>query len=131
VGVGTASENGNLAVIERFVTAVIAGDAATIEALCHPDFVLQEGSGLSFAGTYAGSEGFLRFLEIFGATLDIDQLEAVRTYVTTDPDFVVCEMELRATMRATGKPFVSSLLERWRFREGRVIEVKPHYFDAM
>ncbi len=124
-------DNANLAVLERFVAAVFAGDADTILSLCDPDFVLEEGSGLSFAGTYPGGEGFLRFFGIFNETLDIERMETLRIYTTQDPDFVVTEMELRATVRATGKPFESSLLERWHFRDGKVLSVKPHYFNAM
>jgi ketosteroid isomerase-like protein len=124
-------ENPNLAVIDRFVTAVFAGDSATILSLCDPDFVLHEGSGLSFGGSYAGGEGFLSFLGLFGETLDIARLEPTRTYLTADPDWIVCEFELEATIRATGQAFASSLLERWQFRDGKVLEIKPHYFNAM
>lgn len=125
------AQNPNLAVIERFVGAVFSGDGETLKGLCAPDFQLHEGSGLAFAGTYHGGEGFLQFLEAFGATFEIEQLEPLRTYVTEDPDFAVTEMDLRATVKATGKVFASSLLERWRFRDGRVVEITPHYFNAM
>jgi len=125
------AQNPNLAVIERFVGAVLSGDGETVKGLCAPDFQLHEGSGLIFAGTYHGGDGFLQFLGVFADTLDIERLEPIRTYVTDDPDYVVTEMEVRATVRATGKLFSSSLLERWRFRDGQVIEIAPHYFHAM
>ena len=125
------AENPNLATIDRFVAAVFAGDSKTLLALCDLDFALHEGSGLSFGGSYPGGEGFLRFLGLFNDTLDIARLEPIRTYLTQDPDWIVCEFELEATVRATGKRFASSLLERWHFRDGRVLEIKPHYFDAM
>jgi ketosteroid isomerase-like protein len=125
------SENPNRAIIDRFVGAVFSGDSATVLALCDADFALHEGSGLSFGGTYRGGEGFLAFLGLFNETLEIARLEPIGTYLTEDPDRIVCEFELDATVRATGKRFASSLLERWRFRDGKVIEIKPHYFDAM
>jgi ketosteroid isomerase-like protein len=124
-------ENPNRAIIDRFVGAVFAGDSDTVLALCDADFALLEGSGLSFGGTYRGGEGFLAFLGLFNETLDIARLEPIATYLTDDPDRIVCEFELEATVRATGKRFASSLLERWRFRDGKIIEIKPHYFDAM
>lgn len=125
------ADNPNLAVIERFVAAVFAGDGDTIRSLCHPEFLLHEGSGLDFAGTYPGGDGFLGFLEVFGATLDIERLETLRIYQAEDLDYVIAEMELRATVRETGQIFESSLLERWHFRDGKVVEIKPHYFNAM
>lgn len=125
------SDNPNLAVLERFTGAVAAGDAETVKALCAPGFELHEGSGLSFAGTYQGADGFLDFLGVFVGALEIERLETTRVYQSDDPDFVIAEMELRAVVRATGKVFESSLLERWQFAEGRVVEIKPHYFNAM
>lgn len=125
------TDNPNLAVLQRFVEAVFGGDGETLKSLCHPDFLLHEGSGLLFAGTYPGGDGFLRFLEIFGTTLDIERLETLRIYQADAPDYVISEMELRATVRSTGATFESSLLERWTFRDGKVIEIKPHYFNAM
>jgi ketosteroid isomerase-like protein len=124
-------DNANLAVLERFTGAVMAGDGETVKSLCDPAFELHEGSGLSFAGTYHGCDGFLAFLGVFMETLEIERLETLRTYRSDDPDFVIAEMELRATVRETGKVFESSLLERWHFRGGKVVEIKPHYFNAM
>ena len=124
-------DNANLAILERFVTAVFAGDAETILSLCDPDFMLEEGSGLSFAGTYPGGEGFLRFFGIFNQTLEIGHMETLRIYTSQDPNYVISEMELRARVRATGKPFETTMLERWHFRGGKVLSVKPHYFNAM
>jgi ketosteroid isomerase-like protein len=125
------ADNPNLAVLKRFTGAVARGDSDTILALCAPSFALREGSGLSFAGTYHGGEGFLRFLGIFVDALEIERLETTRIYQAGDPAFVVAEMELRARVRATGKVFESSLLERWRFEDGKVAEITPHYFNAM
>lgn len=125
------SDNPNLALLQRFTGAVMAGDGETVKALCAPGFALHEGSGLSFAGTYNGGDGFMEFFGIFVGALEIERLETIRIYQSDDPDFVIAEMELRATVRATGKVFESSLLERWQFQDGKVAEIKPHYFNAM
>jgi len=129
--VESMTDNPNLAIQEQFVTAVFAGDAGTIEALCAPDFELHEGSGLPFAGTYRGAAGFLEFLGVFNDTFDIEELAPVRTYVTHNPDWLIGEMNLRATLRSSGQRFESSLLEMWQFRNGKVVAIKPHYFNAV
>lgn len=125
------TEASNAQIQERFVAAVFAGDADTIRALCAPEFELHEGSGLPFAGTYRGAQGFLEFLRLFGETFDIQELAPVRTYTTDDPDWLVGELTLRAILRASGKRFESSLLEMWQFRDGKVLSIKPHYFNAV
>jgi ketosteroid isomerase-like protein len=125
------TENPNLRIQEQFVTAVFAGDADTVRSLCAPEFELHEGSGMPFAGVYHSADGFLEFLQVFGETFDIAELAPVRTYVTDDPDWLIGELNLRATLRANGKPFESSLLEMWQFRDGKVLSIKPHYFNAV
>lgn len=114
---------------QRFVAAVFAGDSATLTSLCHADFVLEQGAAMPYAGTYRGAEGFLAFLSVFGGTYDIEKLEPVRTYACSDPDWLVSEFELVAMVKATGQRYETSLLERWQFSEGKVLNIKPHYFD--
>ena len=122
--------NPNLDVMQRFITAALSGDAATLRTLAHPEFVLHEGSGMPFAGTFAGADGFLAFLGVFMETFAIQKLEPVRTYTCDDPDYIACEMELVATQNADGAPFESTLVEIWQFRDGQVLAVKPHYFHS-
>jgi len=125
------STNKNLAIKDQFVTAALSGDAATVKALAHPNFEMSEGAGLPFAGSYRGADAFLDFLRIFGETFDIQSFDSVRTYVTDDPDWLVSEFELRATVRATGAFYETSLVEVWHFEDGKVRSVKPHYFNAL
>jgi ketosteroid isomerase-like protein len=125
------SDNPNLRIQEQFVAAVFAGDADTIRSLCAPELELHQGSGLPYAGTYRGAEGFLEFLGVFNDTFEIEQLAPVRTYTTDDPDWLVGELMIRATVRASGKPFASSLLEMWQFKDGKVVSIRPHYFNAV
>ena len=122
--------NPNLAIQERFVAAVFAGDAETLRTLLAPDFVLQQGAGMPYAGAYHGAHGFLAFLGIFGETLDIELLAPVRNFTCDDPSVIVSEFELKATVRQTGEHFESSLLEAWTFRDGLVTAIKPHYFNT-
>ena len=125
------TDNPNLRIQEQFVSAVLAGDADTIRSLCAPEFELHEGSGLPFAGTYRGADGFLKFLGVFNDTFDIEELAPVRIFTTDDPDWLIGELNLRATLRANQKRFESSLLEMWQFSNGKVVSIKPHYFNAV
>lgn len=124
-------ENPNLRIQEQFVTAVFAGDTDTVRSLCAPEFALHEGSGMPFAGVYHGADGFLDFLQLFNDTFDIAELAPVRTWVTQYPDWLIGELSLRATLRASGQRYESSILEMWQFRNGKVVSIKPHYFNAV
>ena len=122
--------NPNLAIQQQFVAAVFAGDADTIRSLVAPDFELFQGSGMPYAGTYKGADGFLEFLGIFADTLEIERLEPVRHFLSDEPGLIVFEFDIVAVHRATGQPFASSLLETWAFRDGKVAWIKPHYFNV-
>ena len=112
----------------RFAAAVLGGDIATVMALCDPDLCLEQGNAMPYAGTWRGPDGFLEFLGIFAATLDVASLDTVRIYQADDPDWLVCEFAMVATVKATGQPYVTTLLESWHFRDGKVAAIKPHYF---
>ena len=122
--------NCNLETLERFASAALSGDAATLKALADPAMLLHQGAGLPYAGTFHGPEGFLEFMGIFGETYDIQHFATVRSFVGDDPDWVAVEFAMRATVRKTGAPFETTLVELWRFQDGKVVEIRPHYFNT-
>jgi uncharacterized protein len=124
------SRNPNIGIQEQFVAAVFAGDGDTIRTLADPEFELIEGSSLPFAGTYRGADGFLEFLGIFNNTFEIERLAPVRVYEAEDPDYLAFEFDLRGIYRAAGKVFESTLIEVWNFKNGKVLSIKPHYFNS-
>src|SRR5687767_1525243 len=111
----------NLEVQQRFVAAALSGDATTLHALSDPDLVLEQGSGMPYRGIYRGADGFLQFLGVFGETFAIEKLDVIRIYSCDDPDWLVCEFDVRAVTRATGNVYETTLLERWQFRDGKVV----------
>lgn len=124
------ASNPNLRVQQQFVAAVFAGDGDAIRSLCTDDFELLEGSGMPFAGTYRGAEGFLTFLGVFNDVFEIERLDPVRHYGSEDPDRMAVEFELKGIHRPTGEAFETSLIELWTFRDGKVAAIKPHYFNV-
>ena len=62
--------------------------------------------------------------------LEIEKLEPVRHFLSDDPDLIVFEFDIAGVHRATGRPYATSLLETWAFRDGKVSSVKPHYFNV-
>jgi uncharacterized protein len=124
------SSETSLAIMQRFVAAVLSGDLDTVRALAAPEMELHQGSGLPYAGVYKGAEGFIEFLGAFGETWEIERLEPVRNFLGEDPEWVASELAFAATSRATGKRFESSLVEVWHIRGGKVLLIKPHYFNS-
>ncbi len=124
------SDQDSVALMHRVYAAVLGGDFDTFGTLVHPDMELHQGSGMPFAGTYRGVEGFMRFFTIFGETFEIEKLAPLRDYRGDDPEWVVCELEIAATVKATGKRFEGTIMEQWQFRDGKALTIKPHYFNS-
>lgn len=121
--------NPSLPIKDRFVAAVLSGDRDTVAKLMDPDFVLEQPRGLVYAGTYRGVDGFFDFLDRFAAAYDIESLENVNTFFGADPDLIVLEFRFRGLFKPTGERFDVSQFEPWYFRNGRVLKVRPHWFE--
>ena len=83
---------------------------------------------MMFAGEREG--GTLPFLDIFLGAFDIKRLEETGAFTCDDPDRMVFAFELDAVYRATGAPFMSSLIEAWQFRNGKVLKIVAHYLNS-
>lgn len=118
----------NIAIKDRFVAAVFAGDTATMRSLLDPAFELHQPPGLAYAGTYAGADGFMRFLEKFMTTYDIEALDNTDTYSSQNPDRIVLEFRFAGKLKATGEKFDTPQLERWEFRAGKILRITVLWF---
>jgi ketosteroid isomerase-like protein len=122
--------NPNVAVSERFTKALYASDQETIRALLAPDFVLRQDKALPYGGEYKGADGFLTFMAAFMKTYEIEALEQKHTFLTDDPDTVIFEFAFRGTQLVANVKFDTTLLEYWKFRNGKIVSITPHWFEV-
>lgn len=110
--------------VRALFAATGSGDWSRAESLLTDDFFVTEAPTNPFAGVYRGKralqELYARVIAASGVTgLEIKQL-------TVGGDVVVALVE----MSFSGIPERVSLAEVFRFRDGKVCEIKPHYFDS-
>jgi uncharacterized protein len=92
------------------------------------DVELHEADSLPYGGVYKGIEAFKKGIGImFDAWSD---LEFHIEQFTAGGDLVIIYMQLRATGKTTGKTFSFPVAEVWRFRDGKVVEMRPIYWDT-
>jgi ketosteroid isomerase-like protein len=125
---GDSMSTENIAIMDRFVAAVLAGELNKLPELIDNDFELVHSSTVPYAGIYKGSAGFMRFLDIFMNSYDIERLEPVETFASPT-GAVVVELAFLGKFKSSGKPIDTTILEKWEFRGGKVVRIKPHYFD--
>jgi hypothetical protein len=88
--------------------------------------VLRVPMATPYARIYHGPDGFLDLLTYFGATWKLDRMDQTELFARADGNSFVLRFELAGTVAATGRPFATSVLESWEFRDGLLAEVLPH-----
>lgn len=117
-------EESNVRTVEALYAATGKGDWPTAESMLTEDFLVTEAGTLPFAGVYRGRRAlhdlFMQVVPATGVTnLDIQQ-------ITAGGNAVVVLLELVLG----GPPEVRvQLAEVFYFRDGKVSEIKPYYFD--
>ena len=118
-------EEQNLKTVQALFAATGSGDWPAAEALLTEDFFVTEAETNPFAGVYRGRSAlrglFSEVVAAAGVTkMDVRQL-------TAGGDLVIAMVD----MTLGGPPERSvSLAEVFRVRNGKVCEIKPHYFDS-
>lgn len=110
--------------VDRLYKASSAGDWALAESMLSDDLVAIEADSLPYAGIYRG-RGALRelFNKVMGM-MDVAGLDRVQTVVGGDYAIEVLTMRFADPSLAPAE-----LCEMYRFRNGKVCEIKPYYFD--
>lgn len=117
------------AVCERVIAALERADFAAIGAMLEPDFAVHEAAGLPYAGTYRGIDGW-RALSRAVVKTWVDFKFAPLEIFACSPDAVVVRFAIAGRSRKTGKAFDTTVLELWRFRNERLREIVPYYWDT-
>ena len=119
------TEEKNLQTVQALFAATGSGDWPAAEALLTEDFFVTEAETNPFAGVYRGRSAlrglFSEVVAAAGVTkMDLRQL-------TAGGDLVIAMVDM--TLGGPPERLVS-LAEVFRVRNGKVCEIKPHYFDS-
>jgi ketosteroid isomerase-like protein len=114
---------------EQFVAVMQKGDFSALAGLLHADFVVREAQGLPYAGEYRGIEGWRALSKAVIGTWANFNLQLLEVLGET-ADTLVVRFALSGRSRRTGTPFETTVMELWRFRDGRLSEIVPYYWDT-
>ncbi|API61016.1 hypothetical protein BSL82_07425 [Tardibacter chloracetimidivorans] len=118
----TASE------IEAFVddlyAATGAGDWDRIETMLTDDFVVSEADSLPMAGVYRGKGALKELYTKVFTIMDAAGLDRVQT--TVGGDYAVTILSIRFADPSLAP---AEICEMFRFRDGKLCEIKPFYYD--
>ena len=111
-------------VITAAYKAAQASDMATITEILHPDVVLHEAASLGNGGVHRGLHNVLQAMAYVFETFDMAQM--VVDDIIVDGELAVGLVNLVFRDREGG----CSVAEVWRVRNGRIVEVRPYYWDT-
>jgi ketosteroid isomerase-like protein len=116
--------------LERFYQSAGAHDTDAVGALIHPDFAGYEADGLPYAGVYRGVAGWWKLVEtVYGTWQDFAPV--IEAVLGDEADEKFCVM-LRVTGAdaKSGEKFETAIAEYWRFKDEKLVEVRPFYWDT-
>jgi ketosteroid isomerase-like protein len=120
----TESEN-LIAVAQQFYSLCSAGDFVGLKAVVTEDFRVREAEDLPFPGLYAGIDALQELFAIVMGKLSIVDMR--QTSFLAGPDIVCAMVELVPEAKPA---HVIEVAEVFRFRDGRICEIQPFWFDA-
>ncbi|PEQ13922.1 hypothetical protein B2G71_06375 [Novosphingobium sp. PC22D] len=124
----TSQEQANIALVKRFYQYLEDGDRDGAYAnVIDPDCELHECAALPYGGVYKGRERMKAVLQGVMAGFDEFTCE-IRNYLAGG-DEVVCHLLLSGVGRESRKPFTVPVMELWRIRDGKVVELRPFLFE--
>ncbi|WP_366857415.1 nuclear transport factor 2 family protein [Novosphingobium sp.] len=110
--------------IDDLYAATGAGDWDKAASMLTDDFFVTEADCLPMAGVYRGKNALKDlFLKVMGM-MDVAALDRGQTTVGND-----CAVTLVSFRFADPALAPAELCELFRFRDGKVCEIRPYYFD--
>ncbi len=120
----TMSHEEVLEFVDALYAATGVGDFDTVEQLVTDDFFITEADSLPFAGVYRGRTALRDLYTKVMAMMDVAGLNRVQT--TSGGDHAVTILSFEFVDPALAP---AHLCELFRFRDGKLCEIRPYYFD--
>jgi ketosteroid isomerase-like protein len=113
-----------LRIVDTCYTANQAGNFELTESFLTDDFVVSEADSLPYAGVYRGRHALRELFAKVFSMMDVVGLDRLSSSAGSD-----CVVEVIRMRFADPALAPAELAELFRFRDGKVCEVKPYYFD--
>ena len=107
---------------------LLAGDPDTWWSMYDPDVVFHEAACLPYGGAHKGLPAVKAAFDRLSATYS--NIHAVFEEILAAGDIVIAYQTIKATVKANGNKIEWTVAELFRFRNGKVVEWRAHYFDA-
>ena len=115
----------NLEATKHLYAICAQGDWVAVREMLDDDFFATEAPGLPYEGVFRGRDGLQELYGTVMGMMDSTGMDLIE--MTCGGDWVIVLVEIKAT--DAGGDFCIALAEGTRFRDGKICEIKPYYFD--
>lgn len=119
----------NIEQVRGIYEAFARGDLGAVLAAFTPETIIVEAPGTPYPGTFQGAAGMQALLGQLMAFFETIELRPSQ-FFHDEGDWVAAHLVLSARLRATGQPISMPLIELWKVVDGKVLEVRPYYWDT-
>ena len=121
-------EDENIKLVKKFYEYLESGDRdGAYENTFAEDCVLHETDMLPYGGIYRGRDLMKETLAGVMAGFDLFECK-IHNYLAGD-DEVVVHLTISGVGRKSRRPFSVALMELWRIRDGKAIELRPFLYN--
>lgn len=118
----------NREIVQAVFDASAEEDWDTVKSFLHDDVQVFEADSLPYAGVFKGPDNFIALNQtVFNTWADANH---TIDHIIADGDHVVILGNMAGRGKATGLAFSVPLAAVWRLKDGKVVEVRPFYFDT-
>ena len=104
------------------------GDFSRVAATLDPECVIYQPASLPYGGAWRGHTGFEAWMKSFAQLWS--SLEVKDSELYPNGDVVISRSHVYAIAKEDGRPIDWPLLQFFRLRNGRVLELWPFYWDT-
>ena len=118
----------NRKIVEEYYTTLRGDQDAVMRKFVDADVTVHIPPSLPWGGDYHDFDGFTKSAAPFFAAWNDLQMQDLEFIGTDDKIFAVSR--ITGTSKATGANLEMPLAEMFTLRDGKIIEVRPFYFDT-
>ena len=104
------------------------GDFSGVAATLDPDCVIFQPTSLPYGGEWRGHSGFEAWVKAFAEQWS--SLEAKNLEFYPNGDVIVSKSHVSAVAKSTGRDADWPLLQFFRVRNGKIVELRPFHWDT-
>jgi ketosteroid isomerase-like protein len=116
----------NASVAAKLLDSFIAGDLAGAVSVWHPDCVVHESRALPYPGDWHGPAGFTELVTTMTGLFDVT---FAGYEIIDNGEMVSMRAHATFTAKATGRSLETSIVEIYRFADGRIVDADIYYKD--